>query len=256
VAEMDLDLVDTISERLRPFKLRLGENTAGFIADGRRVIELSGGERRDLAAELAVLVDELVALQLAAAGPGHHASITADPERNGGRASFTAGMVPLYAAIGLLNAGYSPEHVREEFGLTEDQVVVAAALVDDFRDLAAGGVHDDEEPPPPDEDACRAVEATVDGRPEVVRVRGAEPMTDLDRAMFAELVAATRAYAAEDEHMAVRQELAMAWMTAAARIPEGPEKTRLRAAVKAAQEALQTRRNNGDGDANVDIPGA
>lgn len=245
MAELD-DLVDEVAELLRPFVLRLGENTAGFIAAGRRTVRLSGSERRELAADLAVLLEELVVRrQAAAAGPGHHMLVTVDPHRNYGRASITRGMVPIWAAASVLRAGEPPEVVREEFDLTEDEVAVVAALAADVDDLV--GV-------PPAEDTCRPVEVTVDGRPEVVRVRGAEPMTELDRAMFAELVAAARARAGEDEHMGVRQELAMAWMKAAARIPEGQEKTRLRAAVRAAQTALNARRDHGDGGEIVDIP--
>lgn len=329
MADLDIVLVDELAERLRPFKLQLGENTAGLVADGRRAIHLTPSERRELAEQLAVLVDELAERRRATAtGPGHHVLVTVDPERNGGRVSFNAGMVPLYAAIGLLNAGDSVEQVREEYALDEAQAAVVAALAEDFRDLAAGdepapaeealrpvyrerahlvahlaGLYpsviafsDPEEPEwpvvyvdtpagqcswhlsladldlfghveqvpaddpraqwdghtteekyqrlaalrelPEVEDTCRTEIVSVDGRQEAIRVRGREPMTDLDREMFAEMVAAARRHAAEDEHMGVRQELAMAWMGAAVSIPNGPEKTRLRAAVKAAKEAL------------------
>lgn len=215
---------------------------------GRYVEAIAWNAGREAARELARrgLVNSL--------GPGQHAMVTVDPERNHGRASITRRMVPIWSPAGLLRAGDPVEVIREEFDLTEAEAAVIAALSDDFQDLAAGDDYDDEEPAPPEVDACRTEIVDVDGRQEVVRVRGAEPMDDLDREMFAELVAATRAYAAQDEHMGVRQELASAWMAVARRMPEGPEKGRLRAAVTAAQEVLRARRNNGDGDANVDIP--
>lgn len=182
-------------------------------------------------------------------GPGHHVLVTVDEARNNGRASITRSMVPIWSPAGLLRAGDPVEVVREEFDLTEAEAAVIAALVEDFSDLDLG----DENAAPPEEDVCRSETVTIDGQPETVRVRGREPMTDLDRSMFGELVAAARAWAAQDEHMAVRQELAAAWMRAAARMPEGPEKTRLRAAVKGAQAALNAHRDHRDGGGHVDI---
>lgn len=69
-------------------------------------------------------------------GPGQHAMVTVDPDRNHGRASITRGMVPINAAVGLLRAGDPLELVREEFSLTEPEVAVVAALASDFQDLA------------------------------------------------------------------------------------------------------------------------
>jgi DNA-binding protein YbaB len=178
-------------------------------------------------------------------GPGHHVMVTVDPARNHGRVSISRGMVPIWSAAGLLWAEDPIEVVRDEYGLTEAESAVVAALAEDFQDLCA------QHQPPPDADACRVETVTVDGQKEVVRVRGAEPMTDLDRAMFAELVAAARAHVAKhDEHIGVRQELARAWMGVASRIPNSPEKERLRAAVKAAQQALVARSDSGEGGAD------
>lgn len=330
MATTDPDLVHAVAEELRAFKLRLGPNTVQQIAQGMRDLHLSGGERQQLAEHLTQLVDELAERRrVVAAGPGHHVLVTVDPQRNGGRASFSAGMVPLYAAIGPLNAGDSVEQVREEYALDEAQAAVVAALAEDFRDLAAAGepapaeealrpvyreraqlvahladqypsviaFSDPNEPewpvvyvdtpagqcswhlaladldlfghveqvpaddpravwdghsteekyrrlaalhvrPPEEQDVCRTEIVSVDGQEQAVRVRGREPMTDLDREVFAELVAAARRRAAEDGHMGIRQELALAWMGAAGLIPNGPEKRRLRAAMKAAKEAL------------------
>lgn len=184
-------------------------------------------------------------------GPGQHAMVTADPERNHGRASISRTMVPVWAPAGQLWAGDPVEAVRDEYVLTESEAAVVSALAADFQDLAA------RDEPPPDEDVCRAETVTVDGREETVVVRGREPMTDLDKEMFAELVEATRAYVAEhDPHIEIRQELAAAWMGIASRVPNGPEKDRLRAAAKAAQEALGARGISGDGGLDVDIPRA
>lgn len=69
-------------------------------------------------------------------GPGQHAMVTVDPDRNHGRASITRGMTPIKAAAGMLRAGDPLELVREEFDLTEPETAVVAALAGDFQDLA------------------------------------------------------------------------------------------------------------------------
>lgn len=187
---------------------------------------------------------------LDAAGPGDHVLVTVDPGRNHGRVSIARGMVPIWSPAGLLRAGDPVEVIREEFDLTEAEARVIAALVDDFTDLDLG----DDNTPPPAENSCHPEVVVVDGQQEVVHVGGREPMTDQDRAALAELVDAARRYtAACDPHIGTRQELAMAWMQAAARIPDGPEKDRLRAAIRAAQQALTPDRS-GDGGTDVHFP--
>lgn len=250
MAEPDPDLVHTLAERLRPFTVRLGPNTVESIGRGMRDLQLSGGERHRLAEELAVLVDELAEHRRhAVAGPGHHVLVTVDEERNHGRASITRRMVPIWSPAGLLRAGDPVSVIREEFDLTESEAAVIVALTEDFTDLAAGdNYEDDDEPPPPELTPCRLERVVVDGEEQMVRVHGDEPMDDLDRAALTELVSASRAYAAaNDEHMGVRQELAGAWMAAARSMPESAEKTRLRAAVKAALQALGAHRDRAGG---------
>lgn len=254
MVEPDSELVDVLAERLRPFTVRLGSNTVESIGRGMRDLQLSGGERRELAEHLAVLVDELAERRrTAGAGPGHHVLVTVDEARNNGRASISRGMVPIWSPAGLLRAGDPVSVVREEFGLTEPEAAVVAALVEDFTDLDVGdNYEDDDEPPPPELAPCRLERVVVDGEEQVVRVHGDEPMDDLDRAALAEVVSASLAYAAQDEHMGVRQELAGAWMAAARSMPESPEKTRLRAAVKSARQALNAHRDQGaDGGEGV-----
>lgn len=69
-------------------------------------------------------------------GPGDHAMVTVDPDRNHGRVSITRGMVPITAAAGMLRAGDPLELVREEFGLTPAEAAVVSALAGDFQDAA------------------------------------------------------------------------------------------------------------------------
>lgn len=257
MAEPDPHLMHVIDEKLREFRLRLGENTAGFIAAGRRVIELSGGERRDMAHELAVLVDELADRRRAsAAGPGHHVLVTVDPARNHGRASIARGMVPIWSPAGLLRAGAPMEVACEEFGLTEAEAAVVAALVDDFADLETD--EDDEDSPQPELDTCRPVRIAVDGQEEIVRVHGPVPMDEQDRAALAALVAATRRHVeATKPHLGVQQELIMACLAAVRCIPDGEVrggctisdgakvKARLKAAVASANDALTPAKEGG-----------
>lgn len=261
--ERDQKLVDDLDRRLREFRLRLGENTAGAIADGRRIIELSGGERRDLAETLAPLVDELVERRRTAeAGPGHRVLVTVDADRNNGRVSIARSMVPIWSPAGLLRAGDSVEVVCEEFDLTEAEAAVIAALVEDFSDLDLG--EDNAQPP---DNGCRPELVVVDGQKEVVRVVGSERMDDQDRAMLAELVAVTKAYVAKNNpHLGVIQELLAAERSARRCIPNGVVQTRLgrhdgvavkerlRAAVQAARDALINPTGREGGGDIVDIP--
>lgn len=77
-----------------------------------------------------------VAEQQRAVGPGHHALVTVDKARNLGRASLSRNMVPIWVTVGLLVAGEPLEVVQAEYGLTEAEAAVVAALAADFRDLA------------------------------------------------------------------------------------------------------------------------
>jgi uncharacterized protein (DUF433 family) len=187
-------------------------------------------------------------------GPGHHAMVTVDEARNHGRASITRRMVPIWSPVGLLRAGDPVEVIREEFDLTEAEAAVVAALGEDLADLARVGAEQDDgddDSPPPELDTCRPVQVTVDGQEEIVRVHGAEPMDEQDRAALAELVAATRRHVQSTKpHLGVQQELIMACLAAMRCIPDGEVrrgctvtdgakvKARLKAAVTAAREAL------------------
>jgi uncharacterized protein (DUF433 family) len=123
-----------------------------------------------------------------------------------------------------------------------------------LAELARDGAEQDDgddDSPPPELDTCRPVQVTVDGQEEIVRVHGAEPMDEQDRAALAELVAATRRHVQSTKpHLGVQQELIMACLAAMRCIPDGEVrrgctvtdgakvKARLKAAVTAAREAL------------------
>jgi uncharacterized protein (DUF433 family) len=259
--EPEPDLVDELAERLRPFQLRFGENTASLIAAGRRALHLTPDERRELAEHLAVLVDELLKGRTERPGPGDHVLVTVDPQRNFGRVSIAHCMVPIRAAAGLLYAGEKVEAVREEYGLTAAEVAVVAALAEDFRDITGDEEHAGDVAPPPELDSCRPVDVVVGGQEETVVVHGREPLDEQGRAALAELVVAARRRAeTKDPHAGVRQELVGAARLARWCIPDGTVRTRfgehdgaevkarLRAAVTAAREALSARRNDGDTD--------
>lgn len=132
----DEELVHTLGEHLRSFRLRLGPNTVDLIQGGMRNLYLSGGERHELAQYLAVLVDELAERRrVVGAGSGCHVLVTVDPGRNHGRVSISRGMTPVWAAAGLLRAGEPVEVVRGEYGLTEPEAVLVQALLEDFTEL-------------------------------------------------------------------------------------------------------------------------
>jgi len=111
---------------------------------------------------------------------------------------------------------------------------------------------------PPAEDVCRPVQLEVAGEELVVAVHGREPMTELDRAHFAEVVAAAqRAVAAQHPNVGVVQELLAASRLARWCIPDGPVgrigqhdgtavKDRLAAAARAARDALTPAKQDGD----------
>lgn len=99
------------------------------------------------------------------------------------------------------------------------------------------------------EDTCRVY--AVDGKP--VAVHGGQPLDAPGKAALEELVRAVGAHVAKtDPHLGVRQELAMACLAAMRCIPDGriqldghctisdgaQVKARLKAAVKAARDAL------------------
>lgn len=249
MAEPDPDLVDELAERLRPFQLRFGENTASLIASGRRAVHLTPDERRELAEHLAVLVDEFVERRTERPGPGDHVLVTVDRARNFGQASIAHCMVPIRAAAGLLYAGEPVESVREEYGLTAAEVAVVAALAEDFRDVA--GDEEGGAAPPPGLDSCQSVQVVVEGQEETVVVRGGKPLDEEGRAALAEVVVAAHRHAvATNPHFGVIQELLAATRLARWCIPDGrvhtrfgvhtgaEVKERLQAAVQAARAAL------------------